>query len=117
MNSISGPVLYSELFRTSRGVVYQDDKNGLFILEFMNKTARFKVQEFLHFKKAIDLLDLDDLFINEKQDLQIIHHKNSDHLFVVTLCDLVTLKELLNGAKVMLELNSILSTRLASCSL
>ena len=107
----------TELFRTSKGVVFQDDKRGRFMLEFLGRTTNFKVQEFLHFKKSVDQINLEDLILNDLPDLQIIHHRNTDQLFVVTLCDLVSLKELLNGAKVMIELNSIVSTRLAVCAL
>ena len=107
----------SELFRTDKGVVFQDDANNCFVLKFMGKKATFKVNEFIHFKKSIDRINLNDLFLNDLDtDLQIIHHKNSDQLFVVTLCDLVSLKELLAGAKVMLELNSIIYSRLAIAS-
>lgn len=107
----------TELFRTSKGVVYQDDRQCCFTLKFMHRTAHFKVQEFLHFKRSIDKINLEDLFFNDLSDLHIIHHRHSDHLFLVTLCDLVALKELLSGTKVMLELNSILSARLAPCGL
>jgi hypothetical protein len=108
----------TELFRTEKGVVYQDDQNSCFTLDFMGRKAIFKVYEFLHFKRSIDNINLADLFLNDvDQDLQIIHHKNSDQLFLITLCDLVALKELLSGAKVMLELNSIICSRLYTCTL
>ena len=103
-----------ELFRTSKGVIYQHDITSSFTMEFLGKTAVFKVQEFLHFKKSIDKINLTDLLLGDCPDLQIIHHKFSNHLFVVTLCDLVAMKELLAGAKVMLELNSILNNRLVT---
>ncbi|GJM30388.1 MAG: hypothetical protein DHS20C17_30230 [Cyclobacteriaceae bacterium] len=103
-----------ELFRTPKGVVYQDDCNNGFLLEFMGKEVLFKVQEFLHFRKSIDRINLEDLLMNDLDpDLQIIHHKNTGQLFLITLCDLVALKELLSGAKVMLELNSIICSRLS----
>jgi hypothetical protein len=108
----------NELFRTKKGVVYQDDQNSCFTLDFMGRKAVFKVYEFLHFKRSIDNINLTDLFLNDVgQDLQIIHHKISDQLFLITLCDLVALKELLSGAKVMLELNSIICSRLSNCTL
>ena len=107
----------TELFRTPKGVIFQNDRRGEFMLEFLGRTTNFKVQEFLHFKKSVDKINLEDLILNDLPDLQIIHHRNTDQLFVVTLCDLVSLKELLNGAKVMLELNSIVNSRLAICRL
>jgi hypothetical protein len=108
----------NELYRTAKGACYQDDQTNRFLLEFMGKEVEFKVQEFLHFKKSIDKIDLQDLFLNEPTaDLQIIHHKHSDHIFLITLCELVALKELLSGAKVMLELNSIICSRLMPLAL
>jgi len=108
----------NELFRTTKGVIYQNDQQNTFSLEFLNRKAEFRVHEFLHFKKTIDQINLEDLLLGECfPDLQIIHHKHSDHLFVFTLCDLVALKELLAGAKVMLALNSIICSRLSSCKL
>jgi hypothetical protein len=108
----------NELFRTDKGVVYQDDINSRFTLEFMGRKVSFKVHQFLHFKRSIDSINLEDLFLNDiHADLQIIHHRNTDQLLVVTLCELVALKELLSGAKVMLELNSIICSRLAPCKL
>ena len=71
-----------ELFRTTKGVVFQDDAHKRFTLKFMGRTANFRVQEFLHFKRCIDKVDLEDLFFNDLPDLQIIHHKHSDHLFL-----------------------------------
>ncbi len=110
--------LPAELFRTSKGVIYQDDRSNTFWLEFMGRRVSFRVNEFLHFKKCIDKINLEDLFLNEiNADLQIIHHRHSDQLFIITLCDLVALKELLAGAKVMLELNSIICSRLSICAL
>ena len=108
----------NELFRTEKGVVYQDDQTNSFTLDFMGRKAVFRVCEFLHFKRSIDNINLADLFLNDvDSDLQIIHHRNSDQLFLITLCDLVALKELLSGAKVMLELNSIICSRLSTCTL
>ena len=107
-----------ELYRTGKGVIYQGNQQNNFLLEFLDRKAEFRVQDFLHFKKIIDQINVEDLLLGECiPDLQIIHHKHSDHLFVFTLCDLVALKELLAGAKVMLDLNSIICSRLSSCSL
>jgi len=107
-----------ELFRTVKGVIYQDNQQNNFSLEFLDRKVAFRVQDFLHFKKIIDRINIEDLLLGDCfQDLQIIHHKHSDHLFVFTLCDLVALKELLAGAKVMLDLNHIICSRLSSCSL
>ena len=66
---------------------------------------------------AVDKINLEDLFFNDLSDLHIIHHRHSDHLFLVTLCDLVALKELLSGTKVMLELNETWEDRVLNLDL
>lgn len=102
------------LYRTDKGAILQDDGTRQFILEFQGRSTRFKVAEFLQFKKNIDDLDLKDLFLSEGKgiDIQIIHQKGSGHLFVFTLCELVNIKELLQGAMAMIELNRIINDRL-----
>jgi len=108
----------NELFKTDKGVISQNDQNNKILLEFLDRKAKFRVQEFLHFKRTIDQINLEDILMGDCfSDLQIVHHKHSDQLFVLTLCDLVALKELLDGAKVMLNLNSIICSRLSAFAL
>ncbi len=113
---LSNKAAYVTLFQTEKGRVIQDDHAHQFILEFGGKKSFFKVQEFLQFKKSIDNLNLQDLFLGEGPgvDIQIIHHTGSEHLFVFTLCELIGIKELLSGAATMIELNRILNDRLLS---
>ena len=102
------------VFRTEKGAIIQDDHRRQYILEFQGKRTVFKVSDFLQFKKQLDQIDLAQLFLEDGKgmDVQILHQKGSDQIFVFTLCELVAIKELFHGAKTMLELNRILQERL-----
>lgn len=110
---------HSILFKTDKGAVIQDDHAHQFVLIFNGRQARFKVQEFLQFKRSMDAINLEDLFLGEGPgiDVQIIHHQGSDQLFVFTLCEIIAVKELVQGAMAMLQLNRILNDRLPSLAL
>ena len=110
---------YSCVFGTEKGALIQDDSCRQFILEFQGKRTYFKISEFLNFKKKLDQIDLAQLFLEEGKgmDVQILHQQGRDEIFVLTLCELVALKEIFHGAKTMLELNSILHQRLHAVKL
>lgn len=114
LSFIDMPPHPSELFRTDKGAVFQDDQSHKFILEFKGKQAQFKVSEFLQFKRSIDKINLQDLFLKDvtQVDIEIIHHFSSGHLFVFTLCELIAIRELLHGTMTMLELQRIISEKL-----
>jgi len=104
----------SILYQTKKGTVIQDDGTCQFILEFQGRKTLFKVSEFLQFKKTLDEINLADLFLGEGTgiDVQIIHYRGSDHFFVLTLCELVALKDLMHGAMTMIALNRMVHDRL-----
>ncbi len=99
-----------EIFRTPNGVVYQCNRYNCFWLDFAGGISPFKVNDFLHLKKQIDQIDVAHMAQNTSRvaDIAIINPFRSERCFVLTLKDVVILKELLQGAKVMLDLNSIL---------
>ncbi len=94
----------------------QDDLARQFILNFKGKTVRLKACEFLNFKRYVDQISLEDMILRDGigMDLQIIHHPRANQIFVLTLCEVIAMKELLNGTMVMLELQRILDDRLVS---
>jgi len=51
---------------------------------------------------------------DDAYDVEIIRAPRTDHSFVLTLCDLVALRDLLNGTRFTLELNSLLNERIYS---
>ena len=99
-----------EIFRTPHGVVYQCNRSNCFWLEFAGGISAFKTSDFLHFKKQVEQIDIQEMAQNTARfaDLVILNPFRSERCFVLTLTDVLNLRELLQGAKVMLDLNSML---------
>ena len=103
-----------EIFRTAHGCVYQCDKKRCFSIDFAGYLTDFKFPCFLALKKLVDSIDLDEMVLNPDNaaDIEIINPCGSDRCYVLTFSQMLEFKELLAGAKVMLQLNSILHERL-----
>lgn len=103
-----------ELFATPHGAVYQCDKEGKFHLEFAGQNTSFKFPCFFALRKRVNQIDVAKMLSNPdtSADVEIICPCGSNRVFVLNVVEIIQLKELLNGAKVMMELNSILFERL-----
>ncbi|GEO03767.1 hypothetical protein AAE02nite_14310 [Adhaeribacter aerolatus] len=99
-----------EIFRTPAGVVYQCNRNNCFWLEFAGGISAFKIHDLLELKKRVEQINLEEMAHNTARvaDVVILNLFRTERCFVLTLTDVLNLRELLQGAKVMLELNSIL---------
>lgn len=103
-----------EIFRTENGCVYQCDRKGCFSVDFGGYMTEYKIPCFFALRKLIDSIDLDAMVLNpgKSSDIEIISPCGSERCYVLTLPQLLEFKELLAGARVMLQLNSILHERL-----
>ncbi|WKN29840.1 hypothetical protein PZB74_12770 [Porifericola rhodea] len=104
------------VFRNEIGCIYQDDKQGCFVLEYNGYKTILSVPCFFCIKKAVDKIDVKAMIADPDpaSDIAIISPHSCDRCFVLTIAELLSLKELFAGAKVMLELNSILQERIYS---
>ena len=111
------PVTYQELFRTDKGVVYQCDASHRIVLEFWDTHTQLSARDFVHFRRMVETIDLRQMALSTAAayDVEILTPPRSERCFVLTLCEIIHLRDLLNGAKLMLELNSML--RECGCSL
>ena len=103
-----------EIFSTENGHVYQCDTKRCFVIDFAGSMSEFKFPCFFSLKKLIDGIDLESMVLNphKSSDFEIISPCGSERCYVLTLTQLLEFKELLAGARVMLQLNSILHERL-----
>jgi hypothetical protein len=102
-----------EVFRTEKGCVYQSDALNSFFIEFGGKVTAHKTVCFLKLKGILDNINLAQrISCTESADCEIIKMGKCEKYYVLTLCELVAFKELISGAKVMLELNGIIRERL-----
>lgn len=105
---------FEEVFSNSKGAIYQSDSECCWYIDFAGKLARFDYRNLLKLKKAVYQIDIEELLLNSTKapDLEIIFICACDHCYVLSLLQIIELKELLQGTFVMLELNHILFDRL-----
>lgn len=108
---------YQELFRTDKGAVYQCDKSNRLILEFWDTHTPMSVRDFTQFRRMVQTIDIRQMALSTDSayDVEILTPPRSERCYVLTLCEVIHLRELLTGASLMLELNSLL--RESGCSL
>lgn len=110
MNSESVCLHIVEVFRTARGSVNQCNKSNRMIVEFMGTTSSFKIKDFMDFTARVQSVGLPGLFCSSRRgsDITIISPHYSERCFVLDVNDLLGLQELLQGAKAMILLNSLI---------
>jgi hypothetical protein len=107
---------WSEIFITESGAVYQSNRERCFWLVFKAELTALRVNDFYQLKKIIHSIDLDAMALNPDKafDYEIVALNGTERCFILTLSEILALRELLAGASVMLELNSIIYERLYS---
>jgi len=103
-----------ELYQTHAGVVFQCNRNNCYVLEFGGEQTRFRVSDFFSFKKKVDQIDLDAMIADPSPgaDYVVLMPCRSQRCFLLSIEDVLDLRELLDGAKFAIELNAILRARL-----
>lgn len=99
-----------DVFKTQHGAVYQCNLKNAFCLEFGNSRSFFKIGDFLNFIKRVNAIDVAAMFENTSRqaDVAIVMAPYTERCFVLTITDVLNLREILNGAKFTLQLNSML---------
>ncbi|TDO22817.1 hypothetical protein [Pedobacter duraquae] len=105
---------WTKVFGNYAGTIYQSDSESCWYVEFAGKTARFDYRNILKLKKAVYNIDIEALLLNSEKaaDLEILFICACDHCYVLSLLEIIALKDLLQGTFVMLELNHIIHDRL-----
>lgn len=100
-----------EIFRTSLGTVYQCNRKNVYVLEFQGYRTALSVSNLLDFTKKITAIDLDEMVkcTSPKSDIALIMPHYTERCFVLTLTEVIALRELLCGAKAMIQLNSMVN--------
>jgi hypothetical protein len=103
-----------DVFSTTKGAVYQSDAERCWYVDFAGKVARFDYRCLLKLKKAVYNVDIEAKLLETSKDpdVEIIFICACDHTYILTLMQIIALKELMEGTFVMLQLNSILQDRL-----
>ena len=96
-----------EVFQTTVGAVYQCSRKNCYWLEFQGNTTAFSVSDFFSFKKRIDAIDIANMLCDASRsaDFELIMPFRTERCFMLSAQDILQLRELLAGAKFMIELN------------
>jgi hypothetical protein len=100
----------TEVFKTTAGAIYQSDIENCWYIDFAGKLARFDYRCLLKLKKAVYNIDIEELLLKNAKsaDLEIVFICACDHCYVLSIIEILGMKELLQGTFVMLELNHII---------
>lgn len=102
------------MFGTQNGAVYQCDAERCWYVNFAGKIAKFDYRCLLKLKKAVYNVDIEAKLLDSSKDpdVEIIFICACDHTYILTLLQIIALKEILEGTFVMLQLNNIIQDRL-----
>ncbi len=97
-----------EIYKTTQGAVHQCSRKNCYWLEFQDTTTAFKISDFFSFKKRIDAIDVASMIgdASRAADFEIIMPFRTERCFLLRVEDVLALREVLAGAKFMIELNS-----------
>lgn len=111
---ISDEITMTEVFKTNAGAIYQCDAERCWYVDFAGKLAKFDYRCLLKLRKAVYHVDIEQALLDSSKtpDVEIIFICACDHCYVLTLLQIIALKEILQGTFVMLELNNIIHDRL-----
>jgi len=104
----------TEVFSTAHGAVFQNDTERCWQVTFAGKSASFDYRNLLKLRTAVYRIDIEQRLLDSTQspDVEIIFICACDHCYVLSLAQIIALRDLLEGAFVMLELNQIIYDRL-----
>lgn len=108
-NSMICPLAHiEEVFSTPHGAVYQCSRQNCYWLEFQGNTTAFRISDFFMFKKRVDSVDIADMLSDTARtaDFEIIMPFRSERCFILSVQDILRLRDILSGAKFMIQLNS-----------
>jgi hypothetical protein len=99
-----------ELYRNEKGVAWQCDLTNTIAIEFGDMEVRFRVHDFAVFRRKVNSIDIKAMLfdLSDACDDCLIEAPKNQLSHRLTLCELIQLRDLLNGAKFALDLGSML---------
>jgi len=104
---IESEIIYSNCF----GMLTQNNLLSRYELTIKNHSFFFSPKELRHFLKEIKTIDL-ITYLNSSSSIETFFFPELDILLILSITELVYLKELTSGSLCMLELNTILEEAL-----
>lgn len=109
-NSLLSVNTQNELFSTAKGYSVQCDLTSRIILHFGDIKAPFKILDFLNFRRFINSIDIHSKIfdLSDESDYEFVEAPQLNIGHKMTLCEVIQLRELVNGTHFAIELNSML---------
>lgn len=100
----------NELFSTAKGYSVQCDLTSRIILHFGEIKASFRILDFLNFRRFINSIDIHSKIfdLSDESDYEFVEVPRLNTGHKMTLCEVIQLRELVNGTHFAIELNSML---------
>lgn len=107
------------IHQTVNGKITQSDSESCYYLSFHGVSYKMNVCSFIAFKTKLDAYNVEEMLLSEteEQDLEIIPLCNKEHFLLLNLIEIIEMRDLIQGALVMLELNSIVHHRIRRATL
>lgn len=109
LNTICPLTNVEEVFKTETGAIYQCSRKNCYWMEFAGSTTSFTVSDFFKFKKSIDNINIEKMLTDTARsaDFTLVMPFRTERCFLLAVQDVLNLRDLLDGAKFMIELNSV----------
>ncbi|QCK14810.1 hypothetical protein [Mangrovivirga cuniculi] len=96
------------VYKNCLGSISQNDENYAFELTIHDKSVFLSPQQFLRLKNKVKNFNLEAMLLQNSNPVEILIVPEKDEIFVLTCIEMVQIRDLFDGAMVMLSLNSIL---------
>ena len=99
-----------ELYQNQKGITWQCDLTNRVFMKFGESVTAFKVHDFLHFRRKVNSVDIHEMIFNlsDDSDFELIEAPQSGFSSHLTLCEIVQLRDLLDGTKFSLDVTTML---------
>lgn len=96
------------VYQTTNTSLVQCDASGKFVLQLFDQEISLSACALIAFKKKVKDIDLTSMFESNHSGIEIISLIYCDRIFVLTIREILELRDLFAGAFAMLELNSLI---------
>ena len=107
----------TEVFATKHTAMYFTDSSEVFRLSFFQDRFEFRFCELMVLRNKLRTIDFAELLASDTPDVKVLHMKHCDRLLILGIRELLALREVIDGTFVMLELNSIIHSKLVRVTL
>ncbi|MCU0468034.1 MAG: hypothetical protein MUF58_05485 [Arcicella sp.] len=104
------PKCLKELYQTQKGITWQCDITNRIYMKFGDSITAFRIQDFLNFRRKVNTVNIHEMIFNlsDDYDFELIEAPQNGFSSHLTLCEVIQLRDLLDGTKFSLDVTSML---------